>query len=126
MTTILVVDDEPPIVALLTELLEAEGYRVIAAADGGEALRQATQTLPDLVLSDITMPVLDGVTLCQRLHEGRETRRTPVILMGAARPAAVAAADDFVAKPFDFTRLLQVIARWTTRGPRRHLTPAPS
>ncbi len=81
--TILVVDDNATNRTLLEELLSAQGYKVITAADGQQALRQFARVKPDLVLLDVMMPDLDGFEVCRRLKNNAETRLTPVVLVTA-------------------------------------------
>ena len=77
MTTILVVDDEPPIVDLVRFTLEDADVRVVEAADGAEALVVARQTIPDLVLLDVHMPRLDGFEVCRQLRREPSLARIP-------------------------------------------------
>lgn len=113
MATILIADDESPIVALLRDLLEEEGHTVLAAHNGREALALARVEHPDLVLSDVMMPLMDGVQLARLLREEAITREVVVILMSAAPPPALAAvgAAAFLAKPFDLDEVNRLIAR---------------
>lgn len=101
--TILVVDDEQPIVDLVASYLSAEGYSVQRAYDGIEALTLARTTNPDLVVLDIMLPGLDGIEVCRRLHQ--ET--SVYVLMLTARAEEVdkliglsVGADDYLTKPF--------------------------
>jgi CheY-like chemotaxis protein len=113
VATILVADDESPIVDLLRDLLEEEGHTVLAARDGREALALARRERPALVLSDVMMPLLDGVQLARRLREEDATREMVVILMSAAQPPDIAAlgAVAFLAKPFDLDDVTRLVAR---------------
>ncbi|HTE85046.1 MAG TPA: response regulator, partial [Dehalococcoidia bacterium] len=79
MTTVLVVDDEPAVCSLLQAILEDAEYGVEVARDGSEALRRAATAPPDVVLSDVLMPVLDGHELYAALQEDPRFRRIPVI-----------------------------------------------
>ena len=90
------------------------GHQVQRAMNGREALQLIHNTPPDLVLSDIMMPVLGGADLCRSLKAAPDTRRIPVILMsaGSQRLAAGAGADAFLAKPFDLEQLEAVVERW--------------
>jgi cyclic di-GMP phosphodiesterase len=105
--TILVVDDVAANLRLLDRLLSAEGYSVVTAADGQEALDAVAREHPDLVLMDVRMPRLDGIEACGRLKRDVSTRLVPVVLMtGFTEPedrirAIDAGADDFLAKPID-------------------------
>ena len=79
--TILLVDDSPVNLGLVVENLELQGYEVLVAQDGEEALQRAEATLPDIILLDVMMPGMDGFEVCQRLKENERTRDTPVIFM---------------------------------------------
>jgi CheY-like chemotaxis protein len=108
---ILVVDDVPANVRLLEAVLAAQGYEVIAAGDGGEALEAVAAEQPDLVLLDVLMPVLDGYEVCRRLRADPATAVLPVVMVtsseGQEKTRAIAAgADDFIPKPFDHEELL--------------------
>ena len=80
---VLVVDDEPGIVAIVQTNLEAEGYSVVAAADGEEALRRVQEEHPDLVILDVMMPVMDGWQVLERLERDEKTAGLPVIMLTA-------------------------------------------
>jgi DNA-binding response OmpR family regulator len=114
---ILVVDDEPDIRRLVAEALGVTGYDVQTAANGGEAVRAASLYLPDLVLLDIMMPVLNGYHVCRILKADKELAAIPVVMLTARtqeRDYAVAkesGADDYVTKPFAMPDLLAVVAR---------------
>jgi two-component system, OmpR family, KDP operon response regulator KdpE len=100
---VLVADDEPRITKLVAITLSGEGFRVITAANGEEAIRKAEEYRPDVVLLDIVMPDLDGIEVMRQLREGRAV---PVVLLTAKGSTADKAkgldlgADDYVAKPF--------------------------
>ncbi|NVI91439.1 response regulator transcription factor [Actinomadura sp. BRA 177] len=107
---ILVVDDEPAVRESLTSSLEFEGYRVAGAADGVTALDRVEQEAPDLVVLDVLMPRMDGLTTCRRL---RALGATMPVLMLTARDMVGdrvtgldAGADDYLAKPFELDELL--------------------
>src|SRR5512141_3252866 len=108
-STALVIDDEPQIRRLLRVTLEANGYRVLDAATGNDGLAQAAQRRPDVVLLDLGLPDLDGVTVLKRL---REWSRVPVIILSVRDreddkiSALDAGADDYVTKPFSAGELL--------------------
>lgn len=113
--TVLIVDDERHIVDLLDDLFRDEGYRVRRAYDGLAALAALDREMPDLVIADVMMPRLDGLTLYNRIRE--RTRHLPVILMSAAvTPRSIDAT--FVPKPFDIDILLDLVEE--TLGESRH------
>ena len=116
---ILVADDLPDNVSLLTRYLTNEGYACISAADGAEALVKARTELPDMVLLDMNMPVKDGFQTLQEIRSDPAIGHIPVIILTAARLEAMdmqsalnMGADDYVTKPFDRRELL---ARIRTR-----------
>lgn len=104
---ILIVDDEAEIRQLLQELLTNEGYQVWTANDGREALPIALRELPDLILTDIRMPKLDGLTLCKALRVNKDTAHIPVLILTSANTAEdmlasfANGADDFLPKPLN-------------------------
>ena len=103
---ILVVDDDEQQRRVLTLLLEKEGFRVVTADRGDRAFTLAAQSPPDLVISDVAMPVEGGVSLCHRLRHDRRTARVPVLLMSGQHKDAddqaagiEKGADDYLLKP---------------------------
>jgi putative two-component system response regulator len=110
-TRLLVVDDVPQNRTLLERMLTAEGYSVTSAADGAIGLRMVETEAPDLIVSDIDMPNLNGIEFCRRVKDNPATRLVPFILItGLAdrvnRIAGIeAGADDFLGKPFDSQEL---------------------
>ena len=118
MALILVVEDEAPIRELLVVLLRAHGHRTDTAGNGAQALTRIEAERPDLVLTDLMMPVMGGVELCRRLKGDPATAAIPVILTSAvdARHAAGAGADAFVAKPFELDQVEATIDHWLTAG----------
>ncbi len=100
---ILVADDEPRVTKLVSIALSEEGFRVVTAATGPEAIQMAEEHRPDVVLLDIVMPGMDGIEVMRQL---RETRSVPVILVTAKGSTADKAkgldfgADDYISKPF--------------------------
>lgn len=114
MSTILLVDDEPDLQELYTDVLEVMGYQVIHAHDGLEALEKARQQRPDLVVTDWMMPRLDGVELCQRLlrepglegvpiilHSSRRAPRIPGVRMVLSKSSPLEEFEDAVAQVID-------------------------
>lgn len=117
--TIMVVDDSPTICRLVATTLEKRDYQVIIAADGMEALAKMNETLPDLILLDITMPRLDGYQLCKIIKGNDLTRHIPVVMLSGKDgffdrvKGRMVGALDYITKPFKPEVLLQVVARHT-------------
>ena len=112
MPKVLVIDDDPVILELLRVNFEIEGFGVVSAGDGREGLERAKKDKPDVILSDIMMPRMDGLALVTALRAEPKTKAIPVILLSAkAQNAEVkagleAGADDYVTKPFDPLELI--------------------
>ena len=112
---ILIVDDERPIRELLRGTLESLDYRTMLASNGEEALIRVGEDRPDLVLTDVMMPLLGGAELCRRLKADPATAAMPVLLMSAADGAlqdASSGADAFIRKPFDLDEVEALIANY--------------
>ena len=124
MPKVLVIDDDPVIVQLLRVNFEIEGFEVVSAADGREGFERAKADRPDLVLSDIMMPRMDGLELVAQLKAHASTRSLPIILLSAkAQNAEVqqgldAGADDYVTKPFDPLELIDRVNAVLARARR--------
>jgi PAS domain S-box-containing protein len=119
---VLIVDDDQRILDLLVELLEVEGYEVASAPDGAEAFELAHSFDPDVVVSDVVMPVVGGLELCRRLKEDRRTAYVPVLLISGIRKSdeagmegLYAGADDYLNLPFRNEELLVKVARLVER-----------
>lgn len=110
---ILVVDDESNLRLVLRLILEAAGYEVAEAAHGADALEQTTETRPDLVLTDLMMPVMNGSELIERLRADPETAGIPIVVISANPRAARPEGDAQVGKPFDADALLETIRSLT-------------
>jgi two-component system alkaline phosphatase synthesis response regulator PhoP len=111
---ILVVDDEQEFVDLLRYRYVERGYDILAASDGLKALNMARVFLPDIILLDILLPDLDGLSVCEILRHQPSTKKTPVILISAltgdvTQRLSKVQADDLFNKPLDFNRLDQRI-----------------
>ena len=112
---ILVVDDEIYIVYILDFSLGMEGYEVITALDGEQALEKARTEHPDLIVLDIMMPKLDGYETCKALKSDDSTRNIPVILLSAKgrnvdqKVGFEVGADDYITKPFSPRKLVERI-----------------
>jgi PAS domain S-box-containing protein len=119
---VLIVDDDRRILELLVELLELEGYEISSASDGAEALELAQSFDPDVVVSDVVMPVVGGLELCRRLKEDPRTAYVPVLLISGIRKSndagiegLYAGADDYLDLPFRNEELLVKVARLVER-----------
>ena len=112
--TVLVVDDDPGVLEVLELALSAEGYDVVLARDGQEALERAASSQPNVMLVDLMMPVMDGWQFVRECRKHEEWDRTPVIILSAARNVEHAAqelgAQAVVSKPFNLDDLLNVVA----------------
>ena len=121
---ILIVDDEPNIVAALEYFLQRSHYEVLTARDGDAALRQVEEHLPDLVLLDVMMPARSGYEVCQRIRERAEWRDIKIIMLSAkGREAEVSkglslGADLYVTKPFSNADLVARIDELLGNAPR--------
>ncbi|MBP0493436.1 phosphate regulon transcriptional regulator PhoB [Pararoseomonas indoligenes] len=110
--TILVVEDEAPLLTLLRYNLEKQGFRVEEAADGPEALIRVAESRPDLMLLDWMLPAMSGLEVCRQLRRRPETRDLPIIMVTARTEEADAVraldtgADDHIGKPFTMDALL--------------------
>ena len=108
-TTILAADDDPQLLRLITRNLQLEGYDVLAASDGQQALELIENNSPDLVLLDVMMPRMDGFTVCYRV---REFSSVPIIIITARGQdqdkvrGLDLGADDYLTKPFSVDELL--------------------
>src|SRR5687767_7302630 len=109
---VLVADDDEDIVQFVEVNLRLEGFDVISATDGEQALKAAYDTMPDLVLLDVMMPRVDGFEVCQRLRSDSRTRNISVIMLTAKSLSAdkvvglTSGADDYIIKPFDPVELV--------------------
>jgi two-component system phosphate regulon response regulator PhoB len=112
---ILIIEDERALSQVLTYNLQREGYETLVAYDGQEGLRKAQTLLPDLVLLDLMLPVVDGLDVCRRLRSGEQTRKIPILMLTAKGEETdqlvgfSLGADDYVTKPFSVKVLLQRI-----------------
>lgn len=116
--TVLVVDDDDAILRTVTDILSDEGYRVLTATNGREALAVLAQAAPGVILLDMRMPVMDGWQFARALDA--DERAIPIIVMTAAQDARQWAreigAAGYLAKPFDLIELLDTIARQLEGG----------
>lgn len=123
---ILVIEDNIDIRENIIELLHLTGYQAIGAADGREGAKLALEHLPDLILCDIMMPVLDGYGVLHVLSKHRETLNTPFIFLSAkaersdVRKGMTLGADDYITKPFDETDLLTAVENRLLKAHKDH------
>jgi two-component system nitrogen regulation response regulator NtrX len=112
--TILIVDDDLAFSRFLDDVLTGAGYETSVAKHGAAAFLDLEITHPDLILVDVFMPIIDGITFCRMVRAQRATRDTPIIMMSATAdlhttiPVQIAG---FLAKPLDIDALLHLIAR---------------
>lgn len=126
---ILVVDDEEHIIELIRFNLETNGYCVIEANDGNEALKKVKEEKPDLVILDLMLPSIDGIEICKILRKDKETEKLPIIMLTAKSEeidmiiGLEIGADDYITKPFSVRELLArikaVLRRTQERQERR-------
>ena len=125
---VLVADDDPDILLLITLTLERDGYEVVAAKDGVSALKAAVERVPHLALIDLMMPGLDGYEVTRRMRRDQATRDVPIVIVTAAAEESQAAkaleagADAYMKKPFSPRDLLSTTASLILgRRPRSRL-----
>lgn len=117
MATILVVDDSASLRNMVTFTLKQEGYQVVEASDGKEALNKAQTARFDLVLTDVNMPIMDGITFCAELRKLPAFKFTPVLVLTTEsspemkQRGKAAGATGWLVKPFNPEKLLSTIKR---------------
>lgn len=118
LDTVLVVNDDADQLDLLQELLEHQGYRVLKANNAVRGLELAASKSPDLVVSDVMMPVMNGIELCRRIRQIPDLQRVPVLLVSALRVDSASAvegfragADDYLEVPFEQNRFIAKVER---------------
>lgn len=125
---VLVVDDDPQVLRLMRVNLELEGYDVVSAPDGEEALEAVLNERPDVVVCDVMMPGMDGLTVLRNLRSNPRTSKIPFVVVSAkaqrtdVKAALDMGADRYITKPFDPQELLDAVehlvggANSTSRG----------
>lgn len=122
--TVLIVEDEAPLLTLLRYNLEKQGFRVDEAADGQEALLRVAEARPDVMLLDWMLPALSGIEVCRQLRRRADTRDLPIIMVTArtedqdAVRALDIGADDYIAKPFAIEHVIARIRALLRRSGR--------
>ena len=120
MTRVLLLEDNPDMLAMLGQVLEWGGYEVLKGRDGHEGvnLLQQTQPLPNVIISDLSMPVMDGFDLLRHVRGTPEWAEIPFVIMSAhsspddRRNALAQGADEFLVKPFSLEDFQRVLERW--------------
>ena len=118
---VLVADDNGIILKTLSKVLKSKNYVTITAENGLEALRLASQEKPDLIITDLLMPKMDGITLIKKLKDQSSTRDIPIMMLTAKDEVDTevegidAGADDYLTKPVNAKRLLARVSRLLTR-----------
>jgi CheY-like chemotaxis protein len=122
MPIILVVDDEPDIVRVVSRIMEARGHTVRTAHDGNEALAQVRAERPDVIILDLNLPGMNGFEVTSRLRADESTRTIPIVMMTAAyvsiedaRRGHSSGADEYVVKPFLREVLIHNVERLLNR-----------
>ena len=115
---VLVVDDFDDSRFSLSKLLEIEGYEVIEATDGAQAIEKALADKPDLILMDLSLPVIDGLSATRQIRQSADMKRVPIIALTAhdlidiQHQAEAAGCTDYAPKPIDFTVLIDMMAKY--------------
>src|ERR687894_842214 len=123
---LLVVDDDASLLLAVSETLRAEGYEVVTARRGADALVRVAESVPDLVISDIRMPGMDGYALVRSLRSAPRTRLVPIVFLTAKDETADRVAgfrtgvDAYLTKPFESEELLAVVKSILDRVRRTH------
>ncbi len=119
--TVLVVEDFEDNRFMMRRLLEMSGYRVVEAVNGQQAVEAAAAERPDLILMDLSLPVLDGLAATRRIREQDGLGRVPIVAVSAHdsadfhAEALAAGCNEYVTKPIDFDQLVQLLDRLTAK-----------
>ena len=121
MTTILLIEDNEMNRDMLSRRLRRKGFELLSAADGISGIELARQELPDLILMDISLPVMDGLQATRQLKADVHTENIPIIALtahamsGDREKCLAAGCDDYATKPVEFPDLLSKIGNWTAQ-----------
>lgn len=127
MAKIVVADDEPDILRLIQFTLEKHGFQVIPADNGKSAVEYALRELPDLVILDVMMPVLDGYSACATIKEQAETKDIPVLILSAKTQQTEitrgmdSGAQGYLNKPFTPKELLAQVTEILEKSPQKEV-----
>jgi CheY-like chemotaxis protein len=119
---ILIVDDNPTNLKLASYVLEMEGYTIVTAEDAEEAQAMLKDIIPDLILMDIALPGMDGLTLTRLLKADARLKHVPVIaltafaMVGDDQKAFAAGCDGYLTKPIDTRKLPQLVVEWLRKN----------
>ena len=125
MKTILVIEDNNDILENLTEFLEMEGYKILAANNGKRGIDLAREFIPDLIICDVLMHEMDGYEVLHSLLDTSETYEIPFIFSTSMSEkvdrteALILGADDYIVKPFNMELLLKMAKTWIKSGSNR-------
>ena len=117
--TILVIDDEEEVLAVIRKRLETQGYKVATAPTAKEGLKKVSEVKPALILLDIMMPEIDGLEVLRLLKSKNDTTSIPVVMLTAKSESKVifeaedAGAVDYIIKPYDNKELLDIVAKYS-------------
>jgi DNA-binding NarL/FixJ family response regulator len=123
---LLVVDDDPSLLLAVSETLRAEGHEVVTARRGSEAMVRVAESLPDLIITDIRMPGMDGYALVRNLRSAPRTRLIPIVFLTAKDETAdritgfQTGVDAYVTKPFESEELIAIVKSILERVHRTH------
>jgi DNA-binding response OmpR family regulator len=128
---ILAVDDDPDVLGTLSRTLQREGFEVVRAMSGTEALRLAAERPPDLIILDIGMPGLDGLSVCRRIRADSQYNNVAILFLTAyghtddVVAGLDAGGDDYVVKPFELAELVARVRALVRRGQRNAIMESP-
>ena len=126
---VLMIEDEPDIIGLVTHYLEKEGYRMTAVRDGAKGLKQIQAELPDLLILDVMLPGMDGLEICRRLRADSKSAALPILMLtakGEETDRVVGlemGADDYLTKPFSPKELTARVKALLRRVERSEIPP---
>jgi CheY-like chemotaxis protein len=120
--TILLVEDDPMNMRLAQHILESQGYTVVSAATGQEALNKAKNSLPDLILMDVQLPDIDGMTLVRIIRAGDTTRETSILALtacamkGDREKILKTGCNDYISKPINLENFISTVRKYLDTG----------